>query len=157
MRLLLFSRSVTSKSLWSHGLQYSRLPCPSTYPGACSNSYPLNWWCHPTVSSSVSPFSSCPQSFPVSGSFPISQLFTSDGQSIRASVSAPVLSVNIPLGLTGLISLLFKELSRAFSNTSVQKDQLFNTQLSLWPTCTSIRDYWKTTALTRWTFVGKAF
>ena len=107
MDMLLFSRSVMSNSLWSHGLQHARLPCPSPSPGACSNSCPLNQWYHPTISSSVIPFSSWPQSFPASGSFPMSQLFTSGGQSIGASTS--VLPMNIqdwfPLGLTGLISL----------------------------------------------------
>ena len=86
--LLLFSRSVMSDSLWPHGLQHARLPCPSPTPGACSDSCPLSQWCYPTISSSVVPFSSCPQSFPASGSFPMSQLFESGGQSIRASVSA---------------------------------------------------------------------
>ena len=93
----------------------------------CSNSCPLSWWCHPTISSSVTPFSSCPQSFPASGSFPVSQLFTSGGQSIRASASASVLSMNIqgrfPLGLTGLISLQFKGLSRVFSSDTIWKHQ----------------------------------
>ena len=107
MDMLLFSRSVMSNSLWSHGLQHARLPCPSPSPGACSNSCLLNQWYHPTISSSVIPFSSWPQSFPASGSFPMSQLFTSGGQSIGASTS--VLPMNIqdwfPLGLTGLISL----------------------------------------------------
>ena len=107
--LLLCSHSVVSDSLWPHGLQHSRLPCPSTTPGACSNSSPWSRWCHPTISSSVVPFSSRLQSFPASGSFPRSQFFTSGGQSIRTSASASVLNINIqdwfPLGLTGLISL----------------------------------------------------
>ena len=111
--LVLFSHSVVSDSVQPHGLKHSRLPCPSQSPGACSNSCPLSWWCHPTISSSVTPFSSCFQSFPASGSFPMSQLFTSGGQSVGASASASVLnSMNIqgwfPLGLTGLISLLSK-------------------------------------------------
>ena len=99
-------------TLLPHGLQHARLPCPSPIPGACSNSCPSSWWCHPTISSSVIPFSSCLQSFLTSGSFPISQLFTSGGQSIGASASASVLPMNIqdsfPLGLTGLISLQSK-------------------------------------------------
>ena len=101
---------MVSNSLWPHGLQHTRLPCPLPTPGACSNSRPLSWWCHPTISSSVIRFSSCPQSFPASGSFPLSWLFESDGQRIGTSVSAPVLPMSIqdwfPLGLTGLISLL---------------------------------------------------
>ena len=130
---LLFSCSVVSNSLWPHGLQHSRLPCPSPATGVCSNLCPLSRWCHPTISPSVVPFSSCLQSFPASGFFPRSQLFTSGGQSIR--VSASVLSINIqgwfPLGLIGLISLQSKGLSRVFSNTTVQKHQFFGTQLSL--------------------------
>ena len=102
-----FSLSVVSASLWPHGLQLARLPFPLPTPGACSNSWPLSRWCHPTISSSVVPFSSCPQSFPASGSFPVSQFFGSGGQSIGASAS--VLPMNtqdwFPLGLTGLISL----------------------------------------------------
>ena len=104
-----FSRSVMSDSLWPHGLQHARLPCPSPTPGVYSNSCPLSRWCHPTISSSFIPFSSCPQSFPASGSFPMSQLFTSGGQSIGVSASASVLPMNtqdwFPLGLTGWISL----------------------------------------------------
>ena len=107
MDMLSFSRSVMSNSARSHGLQHARLPCPSPSPGACSNSCPLNRWYHPTISSSVIPFSSCPQTFQASGSFLMSQLFTSGGQSIGASTS--VLPMNIqdwfPLGLPGLISL----------------------------------------------------
>ena len=109
-RLVHFSRSVVSDSLRPQGLKNTRLPCPSPTPGACSNSCPSSRWCHPAISSSVVPFSCCPQSFPASGSFPVSQFFTSGGQSIGASVSASVLPINIqgwfPLGLTGLISLL---------------------------------------------------
>ena len=93
--LLLFSRSVVSNSLQPHGLQHTRLPCPSLSLRVCSDSHPLNLWCHPTISSSVIPFSSWPQSFPASGSFPMSRLFSSGGQSIGASVSAPVLTMNI--------------------------------------------------------------
>ena len=116
--LLLFSHSVKSNSFQTHGLQHARLPYPSLSPGVCSNSCPLNWWCHPTISSSVIPFSSCPPSFPASGSFPKGWLFTLGGQSIGASASASVLPMNIqdwfPLGLTGWISLQFQGLSRVF-------------------------------------------
>ena len=129
-----FNRSVVSDSLWPHGLQHARLPCPSPTPGAYSNSCPLSQWCHPTISSSVIPFSHL-QSFPASGSFPMSQLFASGGQSIGVSTSASVLPMNIqdwfPLGWTGWISLQSKGLSRVFSNTTVQKHQLFSAQLSL--------------------------
>ena len=127
-----FSLSVMSDSLWPHGLQHARPPCPSPTHGAYSNSCSLIRWCHPTISSSVVPFSSHLHSFPASGSFPMSQFITSGGQSI--GVSASVLPMNIqdwcPLGLIGLISLQSKGLSRVFSNT-VQKHQFFGTQLSL--------------------------
>ena len=127
--------SVMSDSLRSHWLQHARLPCPSPTPRAYSNSCPSSRWCHPTTSSSVVPFSSCPQSFPASGSFQMSQLFTSGGQSIRVSASTLVLPMNIqdpsPLGWTGWISLQSKGLSRVFSNTTIQKHQFFGTQLSL--------------------------
>ena len=107
------SHSVMSKSLWPHGLQHTRLPCPSPNPETCSNSCPSSQWCHPTISSSVIPFSSCLQSFPASGSFPVSQFFALDGQSIGVSTSASVLPLNIqdwfPLGWTGWISLQPKE------------------------------------------------
>ena len=130
---LLFSCSVVSDSLQPCGLQHTRLPCPLLSPRVCSNSCPLTWWCHPTISSSVTPFS-YPQSFPASGSFPVSQLFTLHGQSTGASAS--ILPMNIqgwfPLGLTGLISLQSKGLSRVFSRGTIQKHQFFNTQLSLW-------------------------
>ena len=125
-----------SNSLLPHELQHTRLPCPSVSPWVCSNSCPLSRWCHPTISSSVTPFSSCPQSFPASGSFPVSRLFASAGQRIRTSASVSVLPMNIqcwfPLGWTGLISLLFKGLSRVFSSTTVCKQQFFSTQPSLW-------------------------
>ena len=131
-----FSHSVVSDSLWPHGLKHTRLPCTSPTPGAYSNSCPLSQWYHPTISSSVVPFSSCLQSFPASGSFPMSQFFTSGGQSIRVWASASVLPMNIqdwfPLGLTGLISLQSKGLSRVFSNTTAQKHQFFGAHLSLW-------------------------
>ena len=127
----LFSHSIMSDSVWHHGLQHTRLPCPSLSPGVCSNSCPLSPWCHPTVS-----FSSCPQSFPASGSFPMSQPFTSGGQNIGASASASVLPIIIqgwfPLGLTGLISLLSKRLSRVFFSTTFQKHQFFSAHPSLW-------------------------
>ena len=130
-----FSRLVMSDSLQPHGLQHDRSPHLSSTPRVCSNSYPLSWWCHPTISSSVIPFSSCPQSFPASGSFPMSQLFTSGGQSIGVSASTSVLQMNTrewsPLGWTGWISLQSKGLSRVFSNTTVQKHQFFGTQTSL--------------------------
>ena len=116
-------------------LQHTRLPCPWPTPGAYSNSCPSSWWCHPTISSSDVPFASRLQSFPASGSFPVSQFFTSGGQSIRLSALALVLPMNIqdwfPLGLTGWISLKSKELSKVFSNTIVQKHQFFSAQLSL--------------------------
>ena len=136
-----------SDSLWPHGLQNARLPCPLLSLEVCSNSCPLSWWCHPTISSSASSFSFCLQSFPASASFPMSHLFTSDGQSIGASASASVLPMNIqgwhPLGLTGLISLLSKGLSRVFSNTTVQEHQFFGAQLLYDPTVTSVHDHWK--------------
>ena len=122
--------SVMSNSLWSRGLQHARLPCPSPFPGACSDSHPLSQWCHPTTSSSVVPFSSCLQSFPASGSFLMSQVITSGGQSIRASALASVLPINIqdwfPLGLTGLITLQSRGLSRVFSSNTIQKYQFFH-------------------------------
>ena len=153
-----FSHLVVFNSLWPHGLQHARHACPSPIPGVYSNSCPLSWWCHPTISF-VIPFSSCLQSFRASGSFLMSQLFTSGGQSIRASASGSVLPMNIqgwfPLGLTGFISLQSKGL-RVFSNTTVQKHQFFGAQLSLWSN--SHIHTWlleKTIALTRRNFVGK--
>ena len=130
-----FSHSVVSDSLQPHGLQNARLPCPSPIPGVYSDSYPSSQWCHPTISSSVIPFSFCPQSFPASRSFQMSQFLISGGQSIGVSASASVLPVNIqgwfPFGLTGLISLQSKGLL-VFSSTTTQKLQLFATQTSLW-------------------------
>ena len=130
------SRSVMYNSLQPHGLQHARPPCPSPTPGAYSNSYPLSRWCHPTISSSVVPFSYHLQSFPASGSFPVAQFFASDSQNIGVSVSASVLPMNIqdwsPLGWTGWISLPSKGLSRIYSNTTVQKHQFFSTPLSLY-------------------------
>ena len=129
-----FSRSVVSDSLQPHEPQHARPPCPSPTPRVYQNSCLLSQWCHPIISSSVVPFSSCPQSFPASGSFQISQLFTSGGQSIGVSASASVLPMNTqdwsPLGWTGWISLQSKGFSRVFSNTTVQKHQFFGTQLS---------------------------
>ena len=125
----LFSPYVVSISLWPCGLQHSRLPFSLPSPRVCSNSHQLNQWCHPTISASVDPFSSCPQSFPASESFPVNRLFTSCGQSIVASASASVFPVTIqgwfPLELTGLISLQSKGLSRVFSNTTFQKHHRF--------------------------------
>ena len=133
---LLFSHSVMSDSLWPHGLQHARPPCPSPTTGVYSNSCPLSHWCHPTISTSVVPFSSHLQSFPASGSFQMSWLFASGGQSITASASASVLSINIQdwlsLGLTGLTSLLSKVFSRVFPSIIVWKHQFFSVQLSLW-------------------------
>ena len=130
------SSSVVSNSLQLYELKHTKLPCPSLSPRVCSNSCPLSQWCHPTVSSSVAPCSSCLQSFPASETFPVSWLVTSGGQNIGASASAAVLPMNnqswFPLLLTGLISLLSKGFSRVFSNTTVQKHQLFCTQPSLW-------------------------
>ena len=121
-------------TLWTHESQYTRPPCPSPTPGVYSNSCPSSWWCHPAISSSVVPFSSCPQSLPGSGSFPMSQLFAWGGQSIGVSASASVLPMNTedwsPWGWTGWISLQSKGLSRVFSNTTVQKHQFFGTQFS---------------------------
>jgi len=142
-----FSHSVVCDSLWHHGLQHARPPCPSATPGACSNSHLLSRWCHPAISSSVILFSSCPQSFPASGSFPMSQFFTSGGQRIGVSASTSVLAMNIqewfPLGWTGCISLQSKGLSRVFSSSKasllqrsaffmVQKHPFFSAQLSSW-------------------------
>ena len=131
--LVQFSHSVVSDSLWPHGPQHPRPPCPSATPGVYSNSCPSTQWCHPTISFSVIPFSSCLQSFQALGSFPMSQLFASGGQSIGASASASVLPMNtqgwFPLGWTGWISLQSRD-SQVFSNTIVQKHQFFGTQFS---------------------------
>jgi len=130
-----FSHSVVSSSLWPHELQLVRFPCPLPTPGVNSNSCTSNQLCHPTISFSVVPFSFSLQSFPTSGAFPVSQFFTSGGQSFGVSAWASVLPMNIqdwfPLGLTGLISLQSKGLSRVFSNTTVQKHQFFSAQISL--------------------------
>ena len=129
-----FSHSVVSDSLWTHELQHARPPCPSPTPGVHLDSRPSSQWCHPAISSSVVPFSSCPQSLPTSGSFPMNQFFTSGGQSIGVLASTSVLPKNTqdwsPLGWTGWISLQSKGLSRVFSNTTVQKYQFFGAQPS---------------------------
>ena len=157
---MLFSPSVMCNSA-TPGLQHFRLPCHSLSPRVCSNSCPLSRWYHPIISFFVAPFSSRPLSFPASGSFPMSWLFTSGDQSIRASASASVLPMNIqgwfPLELTDLISLLCKGLSRVFSSTTIQKNQLLSTQPSLWsnshiyPCMTA----GKTIALIIWTLSAK--
>ena len=154
-RLLLFGCPVMSSSLWPHGLQHARLPCPSLTPGAYSNSCPSSQWCHPTISFSVISFSSCLQSFPASQSFSMSQFFTSSGQNIEILASVSVLQMNIqdwfPLGLAGLMSLQSKGFSRVFSNTTIlQCSGFFIVQLPH-PYMTT----GKTIALIRQTFVGK--
>ena len=138
---------VVSDSLWPHELQNARLFCPSLSPWVCPNSCSLSQWCHPTSSSSVAPFSSWLQFFPASGSFPMSQLFASGGQSIGASASASVLLVNIqdwfPLGLTGLISLLYKGLSKPSPAPQFESVNSSARNLLYGPTFTATRDYWK--------------
>ena len=125
LSLILFSCSVMSYSLWPHGLQHTRLPCPLLTPRDCSNSCPSSQWCHPTISTSVIPFSFCLQFFP--GSFPTSQFFTSGGQNIRVSASASVLPMDTQyLFILGFTGCRPKELSRVFSNTTVQKHQFFS-------------------------------
>ena len=157
-----FSCSVVSDSLRPHGLQHARTPSLSPTPGVYSNSWTLSQWCHPTISSSVMPFSSCLQSFPASGSFPMSQFFASSGQSIGVWASASVLAMNIqdwfPLGWTGWISLKSKGLSRVFSNTTVQKHQFFSFHFHQFFIVQLSHPYMtigKTIALTRPIFVGK--
>ena len=144
-----------SDSLWTHEPQHARPPCPSPTPGVYPNPCPLSPWCHPTNSSSVIPFSSCPQSFPASRSFQMSQYFASGGHSIGVSASTSVLPMNTqdwpPLEWSGWISLQSKGLSRVFSNTTVQKDQAFFTVQLSHPYMTT----GKTIALTRRNFVGK--
>ena len=133
-QLVQFSCSVVSYSLWPHESQHARPPCPSPTPSVHPNLRPLSWWCHPAISSSVTPFSSSPQSLPASGPFPMSQLFASGGQTTWVSASTSVLPMNTqdwsPLGWTGWISLQSKGLSWVFSNTTVQKHQFFSAQLS---------------------------
>ena len=142
-----FSHSVVSDSWRLHGLQHSRLLCSSLTPGASSNSCSLSWWCHPTISSSVVPFSSYLQSFPPSGSFQMNQFFASSGQSIGISAWASVFPMNIqypfPLGCTGWISLQSKCLSRVFSNTTVQSINPLVLSFPYSPTLTPIHDYGK--------------
>ena len=134
-RFMLSPVAQSCPTLQPHKLQHTRPPCPSPTPGVHPNTCPLIQWCHLTISSSVIPFSSCLQSFPTSGSFQMSQFFTSCGQNIGIPASTSVLPVNtqgwFPLGLTGLISLQSKGLSRVFSNTAVQKHQFFSVQFSL--------------------------
>ena len=141
------SRLTLCDSLQPFGLQHARLPCPPLSPRVCSNSCPLTRWCHPIISSSVAPFSSCPQSFPESGSFPVSLCFASGGQSIGASASPSVLPMNIqgwfPLGLTGLISSLSQGLSRVFSSTKLEKMNFLVLSHLYRLTLTSICGYWK--------------
>ena len=134
--LLLFIHTVMSSSFWPPGLQHARPPCPSPSPGVCPSSCSLNPWCSPAISSSDALFSFCPQSFPASGTFPMSRLFTSDDQNTGASASASVLPMSIQcwsfLWLTGFISLLFKGCSGVFSSTTFQKPQFFGVLPSLW-------------------------
>ena len=150
-----FSLSIMSNSLQPCEPQHARPPCPPT-PGIYSNSCPSSWWCHPAISSSVVPFSSCPQSLPASGSFPMSQLFSSGGQSTGVSASASVLPMNTqdwsPSGWTGWISLQSMRLSRVFSNTTVQKHSFSVLSFLHSPTLTSIRDHWKKPTL--WQIFG---
>ena len=154
-----FSHSVVSDSLRPHELQHARPPCPSPTPGVYSDSFPLSRWCHPAISSSVITFSSCPQSLPASGSFPMSQLFAWGGQTIGVSALASVLPVIIqvwsPLEWTGWISLQSKGLSRVFSMTTVPKHQFFGAQLSSQSNSHPYVTTGKTIALIRRTFVGK--
>ena len=146
-----FSHSVMSDSLWPYELQHARPPCPSPTPGVQSNSCPSSPWCHPAISSSVVPFSSCPQSLPASGSFQMSQLFTSDGQSTGVSTSTSVLPMNTQdwsaLGYIGWISLQSKGLSTVFSNIIVQKHQFFVLSFLYSQTLISILDHWKNHSL----------
>ena len=148
---VLFSRSVVSDSLWPDESQHARPPCPSPTPGVHSNSCPSSPWCHPAISSSVVPFSSCPQSVSASESFPMSQLFAWGGQSAGVSAFASFLPKKSqgwsPLEWTGWISLQSKGLSRVFSNTTVQKHQFSGAQLLHSPTLTSIHDHWKNHSL----------
>ena len=151
---------VISNSLWPHGLQQGYLPCPSPTPGAYSNSWPLSQWCHPTISSSVIPFSSCLQSFPALGSFLMSQLFASGGQSIGVSASTSIFPMNTQdwslLGWTDWISLQSKGLSRVFSNTTVQKHQFFHTAFFIVQLLHPYMTTGKTIILTRQTFVWQS-
>ena len=154
-----FSHSVTSDSLQPHELQHARPPCPSTTPGVHSNSRPSSWWCHTAISSSVVPFSSCPQSLPASESFPMSQLFAWGGQSTGVSASPSLLPKNIqdwsPSEWTGWLSLQPKGLSRVFSNTTVKMHQFFSAVFFIVLLSHPYTTTGKTIALTRRTFVGK--
>ena len=148
-----------SDSLWPHELQHARPLCPSPTPGAYPNPFPLSRWCNPTISSSVVPFSSCPQSFTGSGSFPMSQLFPSGGQSIGVSASTSVLPMDIqdwsPLGWTGWISLHPRDSQESSSTPQFKSINSLVLSFLYSPTLTSIHDYWKTITLTRWKFVDK--
>ena len=151
MNSVQFSQSVMSNSLRLHEPQHIKPPCPSLTPGVNPNSCPLSRWCHPTISSSVAPFSSCPQSFPASGSFQMSQLFASGGQNTGVSASTSVLPMNtqdlFPLGWIGWISLQSKGLSRVLSNTTVKKHQFFGAQLSSQSNSQSVHDNLKNHSL----------
>ena len=153
-----FSYSVVSNSLRPHGTQHARPPCPSPIPRVYPNSCPLSQWCHPTISSSVIPLSSCPQSFPASGSFQMSQLFPSGGQRIGVSASTSVLPMNtedwFPLRWTGWISLQSNGFSKVFSNTTVQKHQFFGTWLSLESNSPMNTQDWSPLG---WTFINRFF
>ena len=142
-----FRCSVQSNSLWPHGLQHARPPCPSPTPRACSNLCPSSQWCHPTISSSVIPFSSCLQSFPASGPFPMSQFFPLGGQNIGVPASASVLPMNIqdwfPLGLTGWISLQFRDSQESFPTPQFKSINSLALSLLYSPVLTSIHDYLK--------------
>ena len=146
-----FSPSVVSNSLQLHGLQHARLPCPSSTPGAYSNSCLSSQWCHSAISSSIAPFPSCPQSFPASGSFPLSQLFTSGGQNIGDSVSASVLPMSIQgwflLRLTGLISCCLKDSQESSPAPQFESISSFALFLLYGPALTSVHDYWKVHSL----------
>ena len=151
--LMSFSCSVVSNSFWPHGLQHARFPCPSLSPGAYLNACPLSQWCHLAISSPVIPFSSCLQSFPASGSFPVSQLFASGGQSVGALASASVIPMNIQDWLIWSCSSRDSQ----ESSPSPQFKSINSSVLSFLygPILTSIHDYWKNHTLTKWTFVGK--
>ena len=155
--VVVFSHSVMSNSLWPHGLQHARLPCPSQSPRVFSNSCPLHQWCHPTVSSSIVPFSSCLQSFPAIGSFHMSQFFVSGGQNIGASVSASVCPMNVqdwfPSGQ--LARSHSPRDSEVFSKTQFKSMNSSVLSFLYVPIFTSIHDHWKTIDLTKQTFVSK--
>ena len=146
VRVVVVVESLSHVWLWPRELQHARLFCPPVSPGVCSDSCPLSWWCYLTVSSSAALLFSCLQSFPASGSFPVSWLFTSGGQSIRASASSSVLPMNtqgwFPLGLTGLIFLKSKGLSRVFSSTVIKKHQFFSTAFFM-VQLPYLHDYWE--------------